>query len=712
MTLGEPVTRVDGLLKATGAARYAAEFAPAGLVYAAITPSRIASGRTTEIDTAPALASPGVLAVLTHLNTPRLPFAEPDPLPAVYPVSGRRLRVLQDDRVLFFGQPVAVVVADTQGRAEAAAQLVEVQYAPSSRQRTDFDSEEPRPPSAAAAAKGRGQQTRQGDPDAQLRSADTVVDNGYTQPRNLHSAMEPHATVAAWDGDHLTLWEKSQWVQNVAAEMALTFGIAQEQVRVVNPFVGGAFGAALRPWPHTTLAALAARQVGRPVRLEMSRRELATAIGYRPRARHRVALGAGSDRRLVAHVHEAVSETSTFEEFADPTLSPAQTTYACADRRTGYALVRLDTNTPCPMRAPGWASGLLAQEVAMDELAWSLRTDPVELRLRNYADRNPTTGKPWAGNGLRACYARGVEAFGWAGRPQRPRSRRSGDLLLGSGMATAVYTAARYPATAAATLGVDGRVVVRCATTDMGPGTYTSMTQVASSALGIPLGAVSFELGDTALPAAMEHGGSTTMASIGSAVHEACGRLRRDLDDLAERTGRDRDDLRGLAAGGAVTATVASEPAEDFDDASHHTFGAVFVEVAVDADLGTTQVVRALGVYDAGRIVNPRLARQQCLGGMVGGIGMALYEGVAWDARLGRGMSATLADYHVPVNAGIGELQALFVDGGGDVGNPLGVKGVAELGICGVAAAVANAVWHATGVRVREFPVRIDQLVR
>ena len=711
--LGAPVARVDGLRKATGGARYAAEFAPAGLVFAAITPSSIAAGRILDIDTGEAVRAPGVLAVLTHLNTARLPFAEPDPLPAVYPVSGARLRVLQDEHVLFFGQPVAVAVARTQSQAEHAASLVSVGYSPEVHPRTDFAVEPAEPTSRAAEDKGRGPHAQRGDADAALRSAGAVVDGHHTQPRYLHSAIEPHATVACWEGDRLTLWEKSQWVQNVAAEMALTFGVPQDHVRVVNPYVGGAFGAALRPWPHTTLAALAAREVGRPVRLELTRRQLATAIGFRPRARQRVALGADpTSGSLVAHVHEAVAETSTFEEFADPTLSAAQTTYACPDRRTGYRLVALNTNTPCPMRAPGWATGLLAQEVAMDELAWTLRMDPVALRLRNYAERNPSTDKPWAGNELRACYARGIEASGWADRPLAPRSRRRGDLLLGSGMATAIYTAGRYPTTASATVGTDGRVVVRCATTDMGPGTYTSMAQVAAAALEVPLADVTFELGDTTLPAAMEHGGSTTMASVGSAVHDASLELRRQLDGLAARLGHDRHDLTRLVGTDPLTCTVSSEPDDDFDALSHHAFGAVFVDAAVDADLGTVAVTRVVGVYDAGRVVNPRLARQQCLGGMVGGIGMALCEGVEWDARLGRGMSATLADYHVPVNASIADLDALFVQGGDGVGNPLGVKGVAELGICGVAAAVSNAVWHATGVRVRDVPIRVDDLLR
>ena len=496
-------------------------------------------------------------------------------------------------------------------------------------------------------------------------------------------------------------------------EINRRFGLSPDNVRVVNPFVGGAFGSALRSWPHVTLAAMAARAVGRPVRLELTRRQLSTAIGYRPSTRQRVMLGAGKDGRLTALIHELVAQTSTYEEFAEPALAPAQTTYACANRRTRYDLVAMNASTPCPMRGPGWATGLIGQEMAMDELAEALRIDPIELRLRNFAERDPSKDLPWSSNRLRECYAQGAERFGWARRSPAPRSIRDGRELVGLGMATAIYHSASYPTSASATMLADGTAVIRCATTDMGPGTYTSGSQVAADALGLPIGRVRFELGDSALPPAKEHGGSTTMASVGPAIAAACRALRDRLDALAPEHGDPADPavLLKRARLARLDAQASVAPPEAAKKVSTVGFGAVFVEVAVDADLGTVRVARMTGAYDAGRIVNPRLARSQALGGMIGGIGMALFEEAEWDERLGRVANATLAEYLLPVNADIGDLDAIFVEGTEPVMNPLGVKGCAELGLCGVAPAIANAVWHATGKRMRHLPITSAKLL-
>ena len=712
--VGKPVDRVDGRLKVTGTARYAAEFDPPGLAYAAVVRSGIPAGRITAIDTGEAEQAPGVILVLTHLNAEKLPYHDAEERPAVLPVSGDRLHVLQNAEVKFSGQPIALVVAETQGQAEYGATLVRAAYERDPLPRTVFDPELGVPASEAAAQRGRGPETRHGDPDAALASAEVRVEGIYVQPREHHSAMEPHATVAMWEGDRLTLWDKSQWVQNVAEETALTFGVPSENVRVINPYVGGAFGSALRPWPHVTLAALGARQSGRPVRLELARRQLTEMIGFRAHAEQRVALGADRDGRLVSLIHEAVAQTSTYEEFAEATLSVPNTTYACQNRRTQYRLVPMNVNTPTPMRGPGWATGLLAQEIAMDELAVALGMDPIELRLRNYAERNPTTDKPWASNELRACYRMGAERFDWSRRSPEPRSMRAGRELVGLGMATAIYPAGSYPTRASATLFADGNAVVRCATTDMGPGTYTSVAQVAADALGLPLERVRFELGDSALPKAMEHGGSTTMASVGSATHEACRTLRAKLADVAGEQTHDASDLAAVlrrAGLDRLDAEAGSEPGNVATTHSNHGFGAIFAEVRVDPDLDTVTVPQIIGAYDAGRVVNPKLAHSQVVGGMVGGIGMAMMEKVDWDPRYGRAMSANLAEYHVPVNANVSELDVIFVPGDNSIANPLGVKGVAELGLCGVAPALANAVWHATGKRVRELPITPDKLL-
>ena len=707
--VGAPLPRVDGPLKVTGGARYAAEFHPDGLAYAATHDSTVPAGRIAAIDTEAAERALGVLLVLTHLNADRLPYQSPAERPAVDPVTGEQLRVLENAEIRFSGQPVALVVARTQAHALYAASLVRVTYVPDPDRRVRFDPTLAKPTSETAANKGRGPETKQGDPDAAFASAPVQVDATYLQAREQHNAMEPHATVAQWQGEKLTLWSKTQWAGNERDEIARRFGVAPENVRVINPFVGGAFGSALRTYPHVTLAAMAARRLARPVRLELTRRQLSTAIGYRPETQQRVALGADRDGRLTAMIHEVTGQTSTYEEFAEGTLAPAFTTYTCPNRRTRYGLVPMNVNTPCPMRGPGWATGLIGQEMAMDELAEALGLDPIELRLRNYAEREPMKDLPWSSKALRGCYQQGAERFGWNRRAPQARAMRNGRELVGFGMATAIYHVARYPTSASATLFADGTVIVRCATTDMGPGTYTSATQVAADALGLPMERVRFELGDSTYPAAKEHGGSTTMASVGSAVQAACAALISELAKLGQ--GTDREGLLRRAGLERLDAQASAAPGGEAKTHSSVGFGAVFAEVSVDPDLCTVRVARVIGAYDAGRIVNPRLAHSQCIGGMVAGIGMALLEEAEWDGNLGRIANATIAEYLVPVCADIGEMDAVFVQSEDTIMNPLGVKGVAELGLCGVAPAIANAIWHATGKRVRALPITPDRLL-
>ena len=708
--VGAPLTRVDGPVKVTGRATYAAEFHPDGLAYAATHDSTIAAGRIVAMDTGAAERAPGVLLVLTPFNADRLPYRPPAERPAVDPVAGDQLKVLQDADVLFSGQPIALVVAATQAQALYAASLVRVSYRADAAPRIRFDASLAEPTSEIAARKGRGPQTRKGNADAAFAAAPVRVDATYLTAREQHNAMEPHATVAHWQGERLTLWSKTQWVGNERDEIARRFGIAPDDVRVINPFVGGAFGSALRTWPHVTLAAMAARRAGRPVRLELTRRQLSTAIGFRPKTRQRVALGAERDGRLTAMIHEITSQTSTYEEFAEGALAPAATTYACPDRRTRYGLVPMNVSTPCPMRGPGWATGLIGQEMAMDELAEALRLDPVELRVRNFAERDPMKDLPWSSNKLRECYAQGAERFGWSRRAAGPRAMRDGRDLVGYGMATAIYHVARYPTSASATLFADGSVTVRCATTDMGPGTYTSATQVAADALGLPVDRVRFELGDSTFPAAKEHGGSTTMASVGSAVQAACAALKEKLAEFGDGASVDAGRMRSVGLH-RLDAEASAAPGDEAKTHSSVGFGAVFAEVRVDPDLCTIRVRRLVGAYDAGRIVNPRLAHSQCIGGIVGGIGMALLEEAEWDANLGRVANATIAEYLLPVSADIQELDATFVESEDTILNPLGVKGLAELGLCGVAPAIANAVWHATGKRVRQLPITPDRLL-
>lgn len=708
--VGAPVSRVDGPDKVTGRARYAAEFALDNLAFAALVLATVPAGRIRSIDASRAEARPGVIAVLHHGNAPRLPYNTMRQRPQVDPKSGEQLRVFQDDRVHFNGQPVAVVVASTQEEADLAAALVEVAYEADPPE-TGFDPARGRQPTTQTQRGGRPGDTARGDADRALAAAPVTVDARYVQAREHHNAIEPHATIALWEGERLTLFDKTQWPDNDRKEIAHIFGIPEDRIRVVAPFIGGAFGSALRTWPHVTIAALAARVAGRPVRVELTRRELYVSIGFRPHTEQRVALGAEPDGRLTAIIHEATGQTAGYEEYAEVTLDPSRNLYACPNVRSTYRLVDMNTNSPCPMRAPGTVTGVLALEIAMDELAVALGLDPVELRLRNHAERDEHKNLPWSSKALRECYRQAAERFGWSRRDPTPRSMRDGHHLVGYGMATAVYPAHRAKASARATVYANGTALIQAAGADMGPGTYTSMAQVAAQTLGLPVERVQVELGDTNLPDAPVHGGSITMASLGSAVQAACQALRTDLRRAAEAAPRPLDPqapyetLLGALDLDRVAAEASSAPGNESQTFSSAAFGAVFVEVRVDEELGTVRVPRMVGAYDVGTVVNPKTARSQCIGGMVQGLGMALLEKADWDERVGRVMNANLAEYLVPVCADIGTLDVTFVESQDTILNPLGVKGVAEIALCGVAPAIVNAIHHATGRRIREVPI-------
>jgi xanthine dehydrogenase YagR molybdenum-binding subunit len=735
--IGQPIARVDGPAKVTGLATYAAEFELPGLCHAAVVPATVPRGRIRRIETADAAAAPGVLVVLTHENAPRLPYKPLPQRPQVDPKSGEQLHVLQDPEVRFHGHPVALVVAATPEGARHAAQLVRVEYEEAESE-TSFDPTRGRKPSEETAKGGRPGEMGRGDAAAALDAAPVRVEIACTHPREHHNAIEPHATIAQWDGDHLTLHDKTQWVDNDRKAIAHVFGIEEAQVRVVSPFVGGAFGSALRTWPHVTLAALGAKVVGRPVRLELTRRQLYSSIGFRPHTEQRVVLGADRDGRLTAILHEAAQQVARYEEYAETVLSPTQHLYACPNVLGRYRLVEMDTNSPCPMRAPGVVSGVLAIELAMDELAERTGVDPLVLRLRNHADRDEQKDLPWSSKELSACYGTAAERFGWSRRPAQPRTMRDGRWLVGWGMATAIYHSERAAGSAQVMLSGNGTAVVRSAASDMGPGTWTSMTQVAAETLGLPMERVRFELGDTNLPYAPVHGGSITMASVGNAVAAACQAVQAKLVDVARGAASGpfaglpaeaivaRDGGLARAGGGEVVpydallrqhnlasleAEVTAKPGEEAQKFSSAAFGAIFAEVRVDEAIGAVRVSRLVGAYDVGRVVNPLTARSQCLGGMVGGIGMALLERAEWDPRFGKVMNANLAEYLVPVCADVPELDVTFVPGDDRNFNPLGVKGLAEVAICGVAPAIANAVWHATGRRIRSLPITPESLL-
>jgi len=706
--IGQPVSRVDGRQKVTGAATYAAEFDQPGQAYGVIVRSTVANGRIASMDSTAAQRASGVLAVLTHRNAPRLAYRPHKGLPD--PATGERLHVLQDDRVNHQGQPIALVIAETLEQANHAATLVRVTYADEAGI-TDISRVVPIEPAQQKTDQGetRPPQTRRGDPERALTTAEVKVEHTYVIPRENHNPIEMHATIAAWDGDRLTLWDKTQWVHNTADEIAAVFSIPEENIRVISPFVGGAFGSGLRTWPHVTLAALGARVTGRPVKVMLSRREMYYAVGYRPHTVQRVALGASRDGRLTAILHEGCQETSRYEEFSEALLNASRLLHSCPNVDTRHRLAPMNVHTPTYMRAPGEASGIFALESAMDELAVALNFDPVELRLRNEPEMDEFKKLPFSSRSTRECYRSAAERFGWNRRSPEPRSMRDGRWLIGWGMATATYPMNYAPATAMARLLPDGTAEVMSASSDMGPGTWTSMTQVAAEALGLPIERVKFTLGDTRLPRAPIHGGSMTMASVGSAVQAACRKVREDA--IARGGANDLvDAMRRIAQ--PIEAMADVKPGDESRRFSMHAFGAVFVEVAVDPDLGETRVRRIVGAYGAGRIVNPKTSRSQCVGGMIGGIGMALMEHSVVDARNGRVPNANFAEYAVPVHADAPPLMdVIFVEEHDPHVNPLGVKGVGEIAMVGVAPAIANAIFHATGKRIRELPITPDKLL-
>ncbi|QQM38144.1 xanthine dehydrogenase family protein molybdopterin-binding subunit [Streptomyces liliifuscus] len=723
--VGAPLSRVDGRLKVTGKALYAAEHDVDGAVHAVIVDASIGRGRITSIGTRDAEKHPGVLRVISHRNAPKLPYRDNS---GSNNPPGRRLRVFQDDRVLFHGQPVAVVVATTLEAAQHGASLVEVEY-DAEQPSTDLHEGKPGEPTAYA----------RGDADAGLRDATVRLDLTYELARNHHNPMEPHATIARWDGNKLTVWDKTQWVMGTHDEIAAVFDLPADAVRVINPFVGGGFGSGLRCWPHTIVAAIAARETKRPVKLVLSRRQMYFGTGFRPSYEYRLRLGSDRRGRLTAAIHDIDAETSTYETFTEGVMAPGQMLYSTPHVSQTYRQVPLDVNTPIWMRGPGFASASFVIESAMDELAHKIGIDPIELRRRNEPSEDEAKNLPFSTRRLRECYTIGAREFGWNRRNPKPRSTRDGNWLIGLGMAAGVYDPGRFPAEARARLDADGTAVVETATSDMGPGTYTSQTQIAADALGLTMRTVTFKLGDSLYPPTGPHGGSATMASVGSAVVDACNQVRNqaiklavedresplygvDAADVVVRGGRlhvqgtpargetyqrllARHNRSHLEARGSYTGPPTPERE------SYAAYNATFAEVAVDATLGLVRVRRMLGVYDAGRIISPKLADSQAIGGIVGGIGTALLEHTVTDHRDGRIVNANLADYLVPVNADVPEVRAIYLDGEDNAGNALGVKGLGEVVQVGVAAAIGNAVFNATGRRIRELPITAEALL-
>jgi xanthine dehydrogenase YagR molybdenum-binding subunit len=730
---GRDIDRIDGRLKVTGAAHYAAEVPVANVAHAVIVGAAIAKGRIASIDTGAAQKAPGVLAVLTHENAPKLPGAKSKG------PGDRVLQLLQDDGVLYADQPVALVVADTLEHAQLAASLVTPRYIETPPVATlDGRLQEAYRPGSLG-PRGEVDSSR-GDFAAAFARASAKLEATYTTPVENHNPMEPHATIAVWQGPaSITLYDSTQGIFTVRSRIARIFGIDPARVRVISHYVGGGFGCKGSAWSHVALAAMAAMVAGRPVKLVVTRQQMFSFVGHRPKTVQGVALGADASGKLLAMRHAVTSETSTFDEFVEPSASQTRMLYACPNVQTQHRLVRIDVGTPTYQRAPGESTGTYALESAMDELSYALKMDPIELRLRNYAEIDPDSGKPWSSKSLRECYKQGAARFGWSRRNPRPRSMRDGRWLVGLGMATATYPAGQSPASALARLQADGTARVQAGSQDIGTGTYTVMTQIAADALALPFERVRFELGDTSFPETPGSGGSRTASSTGSAVKMAAAAL---CQKLAQASVADpRSPLHGMAidavdfADGAVvskdnrskkdpyeaivsrsgqseiSAEFHTSEKEDRKKYSTHSFGADFVEVRVDEDLGEVRVARVVAAFAAGKILNAKTARSQFIGGLVWAIGFALQEHTERDVRRARVVTRDLADYHVPVNVDVPAIDIISIPEDDPHVNEIGAKGIGEIGITGAPAAIANAVFHATGKRIRDLPITLDKLL-
>jgi xanthine dehydrogenase YagR molybdenum-binding subunit len=730
--IGTATSRVDGRAKVTGEAKYAGEFKAPDLAYGFVIESTVPKGRIAHIDAGDALRVDGVIDILTHENRPRMAGTDTAWKDDVAPEEGAPFRPLYDDKIMFSGQPIALVLAEEWEVARYAASLMRIEYETQpfttnlyeQRDRA-FAVEKPDKP--------------HGDAGRAFMAAEVRHEAEYFIPTEHHNPMELFASTAIWDGDgKLTVYDKTQGVQNVQRYLCSVFGKKPDEVRVMSQYVGGAFGAGLRPQYQVVLATLGALALQRSVRLVLTRRQM-YGLGYRPATIERLALGSKADGTLASVSHEAIAVTSQFEEFSRNDTGWAALLYKSANAKYAHRLARLDVPTSCDMRAPGAATGVYALESAMDELAVALKLDPIELRLRCYSDRDQNEDVPYTSKQLRECYRQGAETFGWDKRNPEPRSMRDGSELVGWGMATGVWEALQMPAAARIFLTANGHAEVFCAASDIGTGTYTILTQVAADALGLPIENISVKLGDSTLPQAPVEGGSWMAASASHAVVATADEVRKKLLTLANTIkgsplGKTSFEDTTLVDGQIVSKRdtslavsiadvmrhgaidrIEKEKTNSFPEDSTHarnTHSAVFAEVKVDEQLGVIRVTRVVNAVAAGRILNAKTAHSQIMGGVVWGIGMALHEETLFDHRFGRVVNANIAEYHVPVNADVHEIKVIFVDEPDEIINPMGIKGLGEIGIVGVAAAIANAVYHATGKRVRDLPITLDKLHR
>jgi len=700
------LSRIDGRLKVTGAARYSAEFTPAGMVYGVLVGSTIAKGTIASIDSKAAERAPGVLSVITYQNCPKIAGYQVEP-GKKEPEKGT-YKLFYNNKILFNGQPIAIVIADTFERALYAASLFKAQYSKDEHHTKLIDNTH-----KSFAPEGDGTSKR-GEADA-WRTAPFKLQEEYIIPSEVHSPMELHAIVAKWEADNkLTVWTKTQGVQDTQDGIANIFKLPKENIQVNSKFVGGAFGSALQVWPHEVAAIIAAKVVKRPVKVVLGRADMFTSVGYRPHTWQKVGIGATADGKLVGITHEAIGQTSTYEDFNEGPIGVSRATYACPNVDTVYKLSALDIGSPTWMRGPGEATGSFALESALDELSYQLNIDPVELRIINHADTDPESGKPFSSKYLKEAYKLGADGIGWSARKSKPGSATENGWLVGYGMGGGMFGAYRDKAAARVVMKDDGTLLVQTAVSDIGPGTGTMIVTIASEVMGISPEKIKFDMGDSSLPLAPSQGGSGTTSSVGSAVYQACTDLKENFQKLTGNGGTDKPDYAAILKQHdlpKLEVTSTTSGGAERDKYVMNAWSVHFVRVLVHPATGVVKIDKAVCVADCGHIVSPKTARSQIIGGAIGGIGMALMEEVVIDHRYGKLVNNNFADYHLPVNADIPQIEALFVNKPDPYINPMGAKGMAEIALIGMAPAIANAVYNATGKRVRALPITPDKLM-
>ncbi len=725
--------RVDGIAKVTGRAKYTADQRPDNMVYGVFVTSTIAKGAIKNLVLHKAKDAPGVIEIIHYLNCPEVPGHTPykkDPAKKGY--EWRGLKIFQNNLVHHFGQPIALVVADTWERALHASSLVKAEYITETFE-TDFDKLR----KDESKLKPMGTYKR-GEEDA-YKKADFYVEAEYDIPIETHNPIEMHATIAVWDGDNkLTVYDKSQGPKGTQSELARNFGLEEKNVRVITEYVGGAFGSGLRSWPHVPAACIAAKMVKRPVKVVLNRRQMFSMVGYRPQSWQWIGIGANKDGKLAGITHHAISNSSRLEDFREGIVNASQYLYECPNVNTSYKILPLDINTPTWMRGPGEASGAFALECALDELAYKMNMDPVELRIRNYATVHPVRKLPWSSKYLKECYETGIEKVGWKNRPAVPGSLKENGMLVGYGMGGGVFGAGRGNAAVKAILSQDGKLVLQSAVSDMGPGTATTMTKVAAETMQMPQQKITFMLGDTDFPPGPTQGGSTTTSTLGGGVSLVCEELKKHLKELAiahadsfKNMKADDLDVKNekvvAKADAAVTISLtellqkagkqqveivkeSGGPAEASKYAMN-SFSAHFVKVLVNPQTGEIKFGKVVVTGDGGRIVSEKTARSQMLGGAVMGIGMALTEEALIDHKTGNYLNNNLGDYHVPLHIDVPEIESWFPNKPDFIINPMGSKGIGEIALIGFASAVANAVYNATGKRIRRLPIKPEMVV-